>query len=105
MALIEFKADNRDIGVCKDLEKLTRAEPLGAWFHTLTSADLGTLPTLAQKFTTAFAELHHFLEDAQPHDCLFGFCLVRNKVLLSRWLPLGGPGALDALQAAFATLA
>lgn len=104
-ALIEFKADNRDTGICKDLEKLIREEQLGAWFHTLASADGGTLPSLAHKFTRSFAELRHFLDDARPHDCLFAFCIVRNKVLLSRWLPLGGPGALDTLQQAFNTLA
>ena len=104
-ALIEFKADNRDTGICKDLEKLIREEELGAWFHSLASADRGTLPSLAQKFTTSFANLSHFLDDSEPHDCLFAFCIVRNGVFLSRWLPLGGDGALDILQDAFDTLA
>jgi hypothetical protein len=104
-ALIEFKADNRDTGICKDLEKLICEEELGAWFHTLAAADRGTLPSLARKFKTSFADLSYFLDDAQPHDCLFAFCIVRNRVFLSRWLPLGGPGALDTLQDAFNTLA
>jgi len=104
-ALIEFKADNRDTGICKDLEKLIREEQLGAWFHTLAAADRGTLHSLAQKFKTSFVALCHHLDDAVPHDCLFAFCIVRNKILLSRWLPLGGHDALATVEEAFDTLA
>ena len=45
-ALIEFKADNRDTGICKDLEKLIREEQLGAWFHTLSPPTEARCPAL-----------------------------------------------------------
>ena len=100
-ALIEFKADNRSTGIQKDLEKLIREQKTGGWFHTLGAADRGTLPSVASKFKDAFASLRNQLGVAQPHDCLFTFCIITNKVLLYRWLPLGGQNALDSLTAGF----
>jgi hypothetical protein len=100
-ALIEFKADNRSTGIQKDLEKLISEQKTAGWFHTLGAADRGTLPSVAAKFKNAFAELRVHLDGAKSHECLFTFCIIVNRVLLYRWLPLGGTGAFDSLIVGF----
>ena|SRR6266851_2303931 len=102
--LIEFKADNRSTGIQKDLEKLICEQKTGGWFHTLGAADSGTLPSVAAKFENAFSALCNHLVVAQPHDCLFAFCIIAKRVLLYRWPPLGGKDALDSLTAGFEDL-
>jgi hypothetical protein len=102
-AHIEFKDKNRD-DIPSSLEKLVREEKVGGWFHTLENADQGTLPSIGRKLIHAFADIVHYLEDSEPHPCLFCFCIIKKKILLLRWITLGGEGSFAECEQAFRDL-
>ncbi len=99
---IEFKADNcRLKHIQKDLDKLASEQKMSGWFHTLGSADSGTLPTLARKFKDSITTLSAKIESGQRRDCLFAFYIIKKNVLLLRWLEFGGSTAVQVLMNAF----
>jgi hypothetical protein len=102
-AHIEFKDKNRD-DVPSSLGKLVREEKVGGWFHTLENADQGTLPSVAEKLIDALGGIWHYLEDSNPHPCLFAFCIIKKKLLFLKWLTLGGEGSFAECEKAFRDL-
>jgi hypothetical protein len=100
---IEFKEGNRE-DVERSLAKLVREEKLGGWFHTLLSADRGTLPSVATKLIAPLHGIRHYVEDCSPHMCLFAFCIIERRRLFLRWLTLGGEGSVEQCEQAFREL-
>jgi hypothetical protein len=101
-AHVEFKQGNCEPDQIRtSLEKLVREEKLGGWFHTLEAADRGTLPSIANMLVESLDKICDYLEESEPHPCLFAFCILKSRRLYFRWLTLGSKGSFEQCEHAF----
>ncbi len=97
---VEFKAGVPSVEVFrKDLEKLTRENVAGLWFHTLEKASPRTLSSLATHLLEAWTLLLDYGVVA-THDIHFAVCVLQPSILFSTRLTLGD-GLTARLDRAF----
>ena len=90
---IELKAHNPPLeNFRKDLEKLLREGLDGVWFHTLKSANRGTLPSIFRKMRESFRRLEDHVV-GPDRTMLFAFCVLdpSRRRLLQADLTISGP--------------
>lgn len=103
---VEFKHGNCALkGIRTSVEKLVREEKPGGWFHTLRAADKRTLPSIASKLAVSLDEICDYLQNSEPHLCLFAFCIIKSKRLFLRSLTLGGENSLIQCKEALRDIA